>query len=61
MASDDEGLVAWLPDDVDADLVVRNLATRTEVARVAVSGPGRVIAIDGGQRVLPATTRATTS
>ncbi len=47
-ASDSEGLVAWLPEVLDGDLVVRNLAARKEVARVPVSGTAEVIAIDAG-------------
>jgi hypothetical protein len=47
-ASDDDGLVAWLPEEEDAELVVRNLTVRTEIERVAVHGHGEVIAIDAG-------------
>jgi hypothetical protein len=47
-ASDDDGLVAWLPAGEDAELVVRNLTVRSEIERVAVRGHGEVIAIDAG-------------
>jgi hypothetical protein len=46
--SDEDGVVAWLPEAEDAELVVRNLTMRAELGRVRVHGAGRVIAVDAG-------------
>jgi hypothetical protein len=45
--SDEEGVVAWVPEGGD-ELVVREVTARSELVRVAVSGPAEVIAVDSG-------------
>lgn len=49
VVSDEDGLVAWVADEEDAELVVRDLTARTEAARVSIEGFGAVIAIDSGR------------
>ncbi len=48
VASDEDGLVAWLAAEEDSTLVVRSLTARSDVLRVDVQGSGRVIAVDSG-------------
>jgi hypothetical protein len=48
VASDEDGLVAWVPEGQDATLVVRDLTGRSDVVRFDVEGEGEVIAVDSG-------------
>jgi hypothetical protein len=46
VASDEDGLLAWVPAGKDVALVVRDLTDGSDVVRVDVRGAGEVIAID---------------